>query len=239
MRVGKQAELWQHSLCVCAAVYLRSARRKRMSVGTIRLDCTKWGGSPVLAVPLQQKNLKKLKMNSNKCLFKKPFSLEKGWMNGQKKDAQMWLAEERLRLRGWPCAQRRWVGRREGGSSVGGRKSSTSGLLVKRIRQHSWEQAQDTLHQWRKRGKGDQESKKKSLLFYFFICHCGDRTDPLICGSAVERGWRAKLLMLSLTSSLSMKPHARYWWGTGGWEWCVGWSSCWSWHTSLGKIRTD
>lgn len=59
-------------------------------------------------------------------------------------------------------------------------------------------------------------------------------SDPPLCGSA-DRRWRAKSPTPSLTSSLSMRPHARCWWGTGGSGWCAVWSSWGSWHTSLCK----
>lgn len=83
------------------------------------------------------------------------------------------------------------------------------------------------------REKGSQ--KKRGRLLFLFIWNWGDKTDPGLCGSTGDRRWRTRSLMPSLTSSLSTRPPARCWWGTGGWEWCVGSSSWESWLTSLGK----
>lgn len=106
---------------------------------------------------------------------------------------------------------------------------------MKRFRRHLWEEAEDPRHhQWgatqrRPGGKEDLED-----LGAYMRVGWRER-DPPVCGSASERRWRAKSPTLSPTSSSSMRPHARCWWGTGGWEWCAVWSSWGSWLTSLGK----
>lgn len=62
--------------------------------------------------------------------------------------------------------------------------------------------------------------------------------DPPPSGSA-NRRWKTKSPTPSLTSSSSMRPRARCWSGTGGWEWCADLSSCWSWLTSSGKTHSS